>query len=128
MESINVLSQVSVHVRVRRSSSHPVDVTVKVDFIGSGEAKSWRQQELRGRVKEKKRLPSILGHTHSASLFTFLSKYIFSLVFCRKWEGIGKRSLRSESHLYSRLHIYSHKEKAANTLMPTPDLLNYCPI
>lgn len=49
-ESDKVLSQVCVHVRVRKSPPCPLDVTGKEDFTGCGEVKSWKQQELRRRL------------------------------------------------------------------------------
>lgn len=114
MESINVLSQVSVHVRVRRSSSHPVDVTVKVDFIGSGEAKSWRQQELRGRVKEKKGCPVFLVIL-ILLLFSRFFQNTFSLLCSVESERELRREVSALSPTFTVAFIYTPIKKRQQT-------------
>ena len=114
MESDKVLSQACVHVRVRKSSSCPLDVTVKKDFTGSGKVKSWKQQELRGRLKknpknQKTRLPNILGYIHSAPLFLLL---FHSLFFQNRFSPLSsvesKKEMGKEAFAISESHLHSH--------------------
>lgn len=87
-ESDKVLSQVCVHVRVRKSPPCPLDVTGKEDFTGSGEVKSWKQQELRRRFKKKKAAQYAWLYSFCSSLpppisFPLLSEQMFTLAFHR---------------------------------------------
>lgn len=109
MESDKILSQVCVHVRVRKSASCPLDVTVKEDFTGSGEVKSWKQQELRGRFKKKKKLPNIIGYIHSAPLFLLpFHSLFFQNRFSPSSSAESKKEMGREVFAISESHLHSH--------------------
>lgn len=110
MESDKVLSQVYMHVGVRKPASCPLDVTAKEDFI-----KVWRSKQLetpgtgRKSFKKTKRSSNILGYINSApfSLLPFYPLFFqntFSPLFSVESEREMEKSLCSESHLHSHLH------------------------